>query len=177
MCVYVCMYRHHIYSRVWINRVRLPILLAVSWTGKMNIPLSPYVPESLVSRDGFSRPISRQPVHSPYSGWIWCLLTGFLLISAAAFAYLSKPPYAIGSVPTFLSGHAIAYQWRSLPRAAGPGPIVLKVVPVTGATILQVAMDQLICASLSHTHYWYEVVMLKEGGFELKKNRINIRRE
>ena len=27
-----------------------------------------------------------------------------------------KPPYAIGSVPS-LSGHAIAYRWRSLPRA------------------------------------------------------------
>ena len=26
-----------------------------------------------------------------------------------------KPPYAIGSVPS-LSGHAIAYRWRSLPR-------------------------------------------------------------
>ena len=26
-----------------------------------------------------------------------------------------KPPYAIGSVPS-LSGHAVAYRWRSLPR-------------------------------------------------------------
>ena len=50
------------YSRVWINRVRLPILLVVSWTGKMNI-LSPCVPENLVSRDGFSRPVPRQPAH------------------------------------------------------------------------------------------------------------------
>ena len=37
-------------------------------TGKINIPLSPYVPENLVSRDGFSRPVPRQPAHSPYSG-------------------------------------------------------------------------------------------------------------
>ena len=29
--------------------------------------------------------------------------------------YLFKPPCAIGSVPS-LSGHAIAYRWRSLPR-------------------------------------------------------------
>ena len=28
---------------------------------KMNIPLSPCVPENLVSRDGFSRPVPRQP--------------------------------------------------------------------------------------------------------------------
>ena len=30
---------------------------------KNNIPLSPCVPENLVSRDGFSRPIPRQPTH------------------------------------------------------------------------------------------------------------------
>ena len=29
--------------------------------------------------------------------------------------HLFNPPYAIGSVPS-LSGHAIAYRWRSLPR-------------------------------------------------------------
>ena len=32
-------------------------------TGKMNIPLSPCVPENLVSRDGFSRPVPRQSAH------------------------------------------------------------------------------------------------------------------
>ena len=58
----------HTYSSVWINRVRLSILLVVSWTGKMNICLSPCVPENLVSRDGFSRPVPRQHAHSPYSG-------------------------------------------------------------------------------------------------------------
>ena len=55
---YVCMVIT--YSRVWINRVRLPILLVVSSTVKMNIPLSPCVPENLVSRDGFSRPVTRK---------------------------------------------------------------------------------------------------------------------
>ena len=40
----VWMYRHHMYSsRVWTNRVRLLILLVVSWTGKIDISLSPYV--------------------------------------------------------------------------------------------------------------------------------------
>ena len=61
VCMYVCMVIT--YSRVWINRVRLPILLVVRWTGKINIPLSPCVPENLVSRDGFSRPVPRQPPH------------------------------------------------------------------------------------------------------------------
>ena len=70
-----------------------------------------------------------------------------------------KPPYAIGSVPS-LSGHEIAYRWRSLPRvrrhrASKPQGSSERVLP------WQVAMDQLIFASLSHTHYWYEVGMLK----------------
>ena len=98
-----------------------------------------------------SRPASA--CSSPYSGWIWCLLTGFLPSSAAAS--IMKLPYAIGSVPS-LSGHAIAYRWRSLPRvrrhrASKPQGSFERVVP------WQITMDQLIFASLSHTHYWYEV--------------------
>ena len=38
--------------------------LVVSWTGKMNLSLSPFAPEIL---DGFDRPVPRQPA-SPYSG-------------------------------------------------------------------------------------------------------------
>ena len=151
--MYVCMVIT--YSRVWINRVRLPILLVVSWIVKMNIPLSPCV--NLVSRDGFSRPVPRQPAH--------------LRTQAESGAYLRdssrvpqrrplmKPPYAIGSVPSSL-GHAIAYRWRSLPRVrrhrtSKPQGSSERVLP------WQVTMDQLIFASLSHTHYWYEVGMLK----------------
>ena len=122
-----------------------------------NIPLSPCVPENLVSRDGFSRPVPRQPAH--------------LHTQAESGAYLRdssrvprrrpfmKPPYAIGSVPS-LSGHAIAYRWRSLPRvrrhrASKPQGSSERVLP------WQITMDQLIFASLSPTHYWYEVGMLK----------------
>ena len=70
-----------------------------------------------------------------------------------------KPPYAFGSVPS-LSGHAIAYRCRSLPRvrrhrASKPQGSLERVLP------WQVTMDQLIFASLSHTHYWYGVGMLK----------------
>ena len=103
-----------------------------------------------------SRPASA--CSSPYSGWIWCLLTGLLPSSAAASIYLFKPTYAIGSVPS-LSGHAIAYRWRSLPRvrrhrASKPQDSSERVQP------WQVTMNQLIFASLSHTHYyWYEVVI------------------
>ena len=70
-----------------------------------------------------------------------------------------KPPYAIESVPS-LSGHANSYRWRSLPRvrrhrASKPQGSSERVLP------WQITMDQLIFASLSHTHYWYEVGMLK----------------
>ena len=70
-----------------------------------------------------------------------------------------KPPYAIGSVPS-LSGHVVAYRWCSLPRvrrhrANKPQGSSERVLP------WQITMDQLIFASLSHTHYWYEVGMLK----------------
>ena len=94
----------------------LPTLLVVRWTAKMNISLSSSAPESVVSRDGFGRPVPCQPAHSPHSGWIWCLLTGFLPISAATYIYSFEPSCAIGWVPS-LSGHAFAYRWRSLPRA------------------------------------------------------------
>ena len=121
------------------------------------ILLSPYVPENLVSRNGFSRPVPRQPAH--------------LHTQAESGAYLRdssrvprrrpfmKPPYTIGSVPS-LSGHAIAYRWRSLPRVrrhrvSKPQGSSERVLP------WQVTMDQSIRASLSHTHYWYEVGILK----------------
>ena len=86
-----------------------------------------------------------------------------------------KPPYAIGSVPS-LSGHAIAYRWRSLPRvrrhrASKPQGSFERVLP------WQITMDQLIFASLSHTHYWYEVGMLKvpaEKRSEISQDNVNM---
>ena len=129
------------------------------------------MPENLDSRDGFSRPVPCQPAH--------------LHTEAESGAYLRdssrvprrrpfmKPPYAIGSVPS-LSGHAIAYRWRSLPRvrrhraskAQGSSERVLP---------WQVTMHQLICTSLSHTHYWYEVGMLKVPMLPLRRYGIKTR--
>ena len=124
----------------------------------MNVILSTFAPENLVSRDGFGSSAPRQPAHlhtQAESG-------GYLRDSSRVprrgpFIYL-KPPYAIGSVQS-LSGHAIAYQWRSLPRvrrhrASKPQGSSERVLP------WQVTMDQQICASLYHTHYWYEVCMV-----------------
>ena len=125
----------------------------------MNIPLSPYVPEKLVSRYGFSRPVPRQPAHVHTHQ----VESGAYLRDPSRVPRrrpFMKPPYAIGSVPSLSGQHAIAFRWCSLPRvrrhrASQPQGSSERVLP------LQVTMDQLICASLSHTHYWCEVGMLK----------------
>ena len=149
----------NIARRVWINRARLPRLLVVRWTRKMNISLSAFAPQNLVSRDGFGSPVPRQPAHLHTETESGAYLRDSSQVQRRRpFTYL-KPPYAIGTVPS-LSRHAIAYRWRSLPivcrhRASKPQGNFERLLPC------QVTMDQLICALLSHTHYWYEVGMLK----------------
>ena len=125
----------------------------------MNISLSAFAPENLFPRYGLGSPVPRQPAHlytqaefDPY------LRDSSRVPRRRSFLYF-KPSYAVGSVPS-LSGHAVAYRWRSLPRvrwhrASKPQDSSERVLP------WQVTMDQLICASLSHTHCWYEVGMLK----------------
>ena len=70
------------------------------------------------------------------------------------------------------------YRWRSLPRvrrhrASKPQGSSERVLP------WQITMDQLIFASLSHTHYWYEVGMLKVpalvGLIRLATNTLNVK--
>ena len=60
--MYVFMYGHHIWQSM-----DQPGKVANPARGQLNrennIPLSPCVPENLVSRDGFSRPVPRQPTH------------------------------------------------------------------------------------------------------------------
>ena len=125
----------------------------------MNISLSAFAPENLASRDGFGSPVPRQPAHlhtpAEYGAY---LRDSSRVPRRRPFIYLN-PPYPIRSVPS-LSGHAFAYRWRSLPRvrrhgASKPQGSSERVLP------WEVTMDQLIFASLSHTHYWYEVGMLK----------------
>ena len=103
------------YSIVWINRVRLPILLVVSYTEKMKISLAAFAPGNFVSQDGFGNPVPRQPAH--------------LYTQAESGAYIRdssrvprRPPF------TYLNRHTpscqsrvdrvtaiAAYRWRSLP--------------------------------------------------------------
>ena len=153
--MYVCVVTH--ISRLWINRVRLPILLVVSWTGKNNISLSAFAPENLVSRDGLGSPVPRPHLHTQAESGAYARDSS-RVPRRRPFIYF-KPPYAIGSVPSLL-GHAIAYRWRSLPRVrqhrgSKPQGSSKRVLP------RHVTMDQIIYASLSHTRYWYEVGMLK----------------
>ena len=119
-----------------------------------------FAPENLVSRDGFGRPVLRQPVHlhTPQAESGADLQDTSRVPRRRPFIDF-KPPYAIGPVPS-LSGHAFAHRWGSLPRvhrhrASKPQGSSERVLP------WQVTMDQLMCPSLSHTHYWYEVGMLK----------------
>ena len=110
----------------------------------MNISLCAFAPENLVSRDGVGRPVPRQPAHIHVVVVVVVVVSHIQRIGyqpeknyftvantqAESGAYLQgssrvprrrrplfilKPPYAIGRVPS-LSGHAIAYRWRSLPR-------------------------------------------------------------
>ena len=67
-----------------------------------------------------------------------------------------KPPYATGSVPG-LSGHTIAYRWRSLPRVRRHRPSKPQ-GSSERALPWQVTIDQLICASLGHVRYRYNIV-------------------
>ena len=82
------------YGHTYIKGMDQPGKVSNPGRGQLNrgkdIPLSAFVPENLVSRDGFGSPVPRQPAHSPY---------------------------ATGSVPSLpISGHAVAYRWRELTR-------------------------------------------------------------
>ena len=129
----------------------------------MNIPLSPYVPENLVSRDGFSRPVPRQPTHLYTQAESGGLLTGFLPSSAGASIYETAIRHRVS--PEFIGARncvSMALTAESRHRASKPQGSSERVLP------WQVTMDQLICASLSHTHYWYEVGMLKVHKLEVQ---------
>ena len=74
-----------------------------------NIPLSPCVPENLVSRDGFSRPVRRQPAHlHTQAEYDACSRDSQRVPRRRPYIYL-KPLYVIGSVPS-LSGQSRVYR-------------------------------------------------------------------
>ena len=133
----------------------------------MNIPLSPCGPENLVSRCGFMSPVLRQPAHLHTQAESGVYLRDSSRVPQ--WCPYMKPPYAIGSDPS-LSGHAIAYRWRSLPRVRRHRASKLQGSSERVLLPWQVTMDQLIFASLSHTHYWYQVGMLKVPAVHLHES-------
>ena len=112
--------------------------------GENEYPLSPYGPENLVSRDG-SR-VSLLILHTQAESGAY---------SRDSSRFLRRRPFIYLNRHTPL-GQSLLYrvitQFRTndvhCRESAGTGPVVLKVVPATGAAILQVTTDQIICASL-----------------------------
>ena len=121
-------------SREWINPVRLPILLVVSGTRKINVSLFGFAPENLVSRDGFGSPVPRQPAH---------------LHTQAEYSAYSRDSSRVPRPRPFFflnrhtpSGQSRVYRATQLRadgvhcrESAGTGPVNLKVVPNESAAL------------------------------------------
>ena len=116
---------------------RLPILFMVSWTGgKILVPRSRL--KIWFRETGLAVP-------SRVSLLILYILTLNLVppnVRSGVHIYL--PPYTIGSVTT-LSGHAIAYRWRSLPR------------------VRCVRTQTLLCTAAIHTVYFVCFLPIHSG--------------
>ena len=99
------------YSRVQINCVRLPILFMVSWTGEN------FLAPVRAWEFGFARQVWLYRLLSACSFSILTLnlVLGILPEFRGGVHIFLPAPHTIESVPS-LSGHAIAYRWRSLPR-------------------------------------------------------------
>ena len=145
------------YTRVWINRVRLSILLVVSLTEKKYFSLSPFMPESLVSRRVCpSRPASACPFSTLRLNLV--LTRGILPNIRGSFSSFI-PPYTIVSVPS-LSGHAIAYRRRSLPRAHRHRASSPQDSFSSGCCLCRSPSTYYCGPLFFHIHYWNEVGMM-----------------
>ena len=75
---YVFLYGHHLQQKSVNQPGKVAYPARGHVYGKMNISLSPFAPENLVSRDGSGHPAPRQPARSPHLRRIWCLLAELL---------------------------------------------------------------------------------------------------
>ena len=127
-----CLIMHVIWSshkaRVWIDRVRLPILLVVSSTGKISISLSAFAPENLVSRDGFGSPVPRQPAHLHTQAESGAYLRDSSRVPRRRpFIHLNRhTPSGQSQVYRATQSRTDGVHCR---ESAGTGPVNLKVVP------------------------------------------------
>ena len=125
----------------------------------MNTPLSPCVPENLVSRDEFSCPVPRQPAHLHTQAESGAYLRDSSRVPRRRpFIYETTIRHRVSS--EFIGSRncvtmAFTAEKVRRHRASKSQGSSERVLP------WQITMDQLIFASLSHTHYWYEMGMLK----------------
>ena len=130
--------------------------------GKVAIPSRGQLSREMnILLSAFGSPVLRQPAH--------------LHTQAESVLTYGVPPEFRGGVHLFTenhhtpSGQSRVYRVTQLRtdgvhcrEPAGTGPVNLKVVPNECCFGRSVTMNHLICASLSHTHYWYGVgIMLK----------------
>ena len=98
----------------------------------------------------------------PYSGWIWCLLAE--PNSAAASIYLLKTALRHRVSPDFIGSRTCVPMVFTAESPPARGQYTSKRV-----LRWQFTMDQLIRTIISHTHYWYEVGMLKYHNIPTRK--------
>ena len=97
----------------------------------MNISLSPFAPENLVSRDGFGSLLPRRPahLHTQAEFGAYLLRDSSRVPRRRPFIIcFNRHTPSIGSVPS-VSGHAIAYPDVHCRESVVTGPVNLKVVP------------------------------------------------
>ena len=103
---------------------------------------SPVPVENSVSRDGFGSPVPRQPAYLHTQAESGSYSRDFFRFPRRPFIYLNRhTPSGQSRVYCVTQLGTDGFHCR---ESADMGPLVLKVVPVTGATISQVTMDQLI---------------------------------
>ena len=112
--MYGCMYGHT-YNKSMDQPGKVANPARGQLNREINISLSAFVSENLVSRDGFGSPVPRQPAHLHTQAEPGAYLRDSSRVPRRRPFIYFKPPYTIESVPS-LSGHAIAYRWRSPPN-------------------------------------------------------------
>ena len=131
----------------------------------MNIPLSPFASDSLVSRDGFSRSVPYQPAHFPLSSE-----AEYGSYSRGSSRFQRRRPFIDLNCHTPL-GQCRVYRVTQMRtngvhsrESAGTGPLVSPQGKSSNGCCHFAGHHGPINVRLlfSHTHYWYELGMLIE---------------
>ena len=101
-CMYrlVCMYGHR-YSKSMDQPGKVANPARGQLNREMNISLSTFAPEILISRDGFSSPVPRQPAHLHTQAESGAYLQDSSRFPRRRPFIYFEPPYAIGVSPEF----------------------------------------------------------------------------